>query len=352
MGRAVVAGYPHRMAGHCGSGAMRDLLEWAGLGYGADPLSEGTVFGLGGVLAFSYVRAPGLGTPIYLVGRGAVLTEQLCGRLGVAVERRSTDDPDQGWAWVREEIDAGRPVLCWVEMAELPYLRVQMRMSRHDIVVIGYDDETGSVVVVDNDRAEPQTISRAALARARSARGFPEPTRHTCYPMKFPTTLPELPVAAAAACSASVESLSGADSPFRPGDGGVAGAGVAGVEAFVADLDRWDDVFDLAELERALFALRVLVEKAGTGGGLFRRLQAEFLADLARRVPVPEVLAARDAYTALAEAWSAAAAAAVGDGPAPERLAAVRRHAAALPGLESDGTAGLVRVAAALGDLR
>ena len=31
---ACLAGLPHRVAGHCGSGALRDLLEWAGLGWG------------------------------------------------------------------------------------------------------------------------------------------------------------------------------------------------------------------------------------------------------------------------------------------------------------------------------
>ena len=29
--RRVLLDYPHRQAGHCGSGALRDLLEWAGL---------------------------------------------------------------------------------------------------------------------------------------------------------------------------------------------------------------------------------------------------------------------------------------------------------------------------------
>ena len=31
--RRVLLDYPHRQAGHCGSGALRDLLEWAGLGW-------------------------------------------------------------------------------------------------------------------------------------------------------------------------------------------------------------------------------------------------------------------------------------------------------------------------------
>ncbi|BAE46182.1 putative transposase (plasmid) [Rhodococcus erythropolis PR4] len=68
----------------------------------------------------------------------------------------TTDDPEEGWSWVRDEIDSGRPSLVWGDIAELPYLKVQMKMSRHDIVVIGYDEEAGVAFVVDNDWAEVQ----------------------------------------------------------------------------------------------------------------------------------------------------------------------------------------------------
>lgn len=343
MGGSLVAGYPHRLGGHCGSGALRDLLEWAGLGYGSEPLGEGFVFGMGGALSFSYLRGPGLGTPFYLVGRGSSLTEQVCGRLGIEHEMRATDDPDEGWAWVRDELDAGRPALCWAEMAELPYLRVKMRMSRHDIVVIGYDDDAGTVVVVDNDRPEPQTIGRDDLARARSARGFPVPTRHTCFRLGFPEDLPDLRAVAGSACADAVRGMT--EPAPALGDGVVSGAGLGGVAAFVADLDSWAEVFDGPELDRALFTLRVFVEKAGTGGGLFRRLQWAFLADLAEQIPEPAVLAARGVYQRIAATWSEVAAAGLGDAPAPDRLTAVRRVAVALPALEHEGVQKLAAVA-------
>lgn len=54
----VLLDYPHRVVGHCGSGALRDLMESAGLGWDGVP-SEGLAFGLGGDLGFTYVRGPG-----------------------------------------------------------------------------------------------------------------------------------------------------------------------------------------------------------------------------------------------------------------------------------------------------
>src|SRR5207237_10227679 len=97
--------FPHRRAGHCGSGALRDLLEHEGLDYGGGPLSEGAVFGFSGALGFLYVELPRMRPPVYLVGRTADLERDLPVHLGGAVDVRATDDPDEGWALVRERID-------------------------------------------------------------------------------------------------------------------------------------------------------------------------------------------------------------------------------------------------------
>src|SRR3546814_6446919 len=172
---ALIADYPHRMGGHCGSGAMRDLLHWNGLGWDGPP-SEGLVFALGGALSLTYIRSDDLTPPLYLVGRGGDFEVDLPERLGAVAEVLATDDPHEGWTFVRDDIDAGRPSLVWADIAELPYLRVQLRMSRHDIVVIGYDEIGGTASVVDNDRADVQKIPLDALARARSSTSFPQPT--------------------------------------------------------------------------------------------------------------------------------------------------------------------------------
>ncbi|MCD2191552.1 BtrH N-terminal domain-containing protein [Actinomycetospora soli] len=350
-----VEGYPHRMAGHCGSGALRDLLEWAGLSWSGEPLSEGTVFGLGGSLSFSYLRGPGLGSPFYLVGRGSGLTESLTARLGIAGAAQDTDDPDEGRAWLHRELDAGRPLLCWADMSELPYLRVRMQMSRHDIVVTGYEPDGHQVRVIDNDRAEPQIIPAAALAAARSSTGFPTPTRHTCYPMRFPDSLPDQRVAAASACAHAAQSMTTPaddDTVTTPG-AHAAGHGLDGVATFLADLEAWPDVLARTaetseqDLHTALITLAVFIEKAGTGGGLFRRLQAQFLAELTdldeRARPAATI------YDELAGTWSALAARA-GDktASATTRWRDVRDRARRLPELETDGAHHLRDLARAL----
>nr|WP_276508541.1 BtrH N-terminal domain-containing protein [Modestobacter muralis] len=123
--------------------------------------------------------------PIHLVGRGGDMESTCC--LDATVELRRTDNSALGWRWVRDELTAGRPVMVWADIAELPYLRVRLRMSRHDVVVVGYDDERQIAYVVDNDREDVQEVPCAALARARRSTGFPASTRHATFAVEWPS---------------------------------------------------------------------------------------------------------------------------------------------------------------------
>lgn len=272
--------------------------------------------------------------------------------MGIRATRRFTDDPDEGWELVREELDGGLPALCWADIAELPYLRVRLRMSRHDIVIIGYDDSRRAATVVDNDRAEPQVVPYDALRRARASTGFPGPTRHTTYQLRFPGQLPSVLPTGADACRAAVHGMRRPDDAlFRDviaDTESIGASGLDGISTFVDDLSRWPAAFEPAQLDAALQSLAVFVDKAGSGGGLFRRLQSEFLSDLARRTGLRSAERAAQAYEQLADQWSAVAAAATATGTDPaRRLAEATELAAELPAMEEHGVRKLEALARA-----
>lgn len=331
-------------------------MEWAGLGWNEVP-GEGLVFGMGGGLGFTYLRVPGLAPPIYLVGRSSDLEGDLLARLGAEVEVRDTDDPATGWDWVRRELQQGRPVLLWADIAELPYLNVRLQMSRHDIVVVGYDEDTETAFVVDNDRLEVQEVPYEALARARASRSFPVPTRHTTYLVKWPQHLPDLHCTAASALAASVANMQTAaaaiipDASALPPDA-VASAGISGVTVFAEDVDQWPQLMSEPELDAALRSLHAFVEKAGTGGGLFRRLQAQFCLDVARLTDSADVAQASTELLRCADTWSAVAAAGRSHGPTVDRWRRVTELAATLPAHEDHALSQMRMAAAALKDGR
>ncbi|MFQ6331640.1 BtrH N-terminal domain-containing protein [Nocardia sp. CWNU-33] len=327
MARVLIEDYPHRLGGHCGSGALRDLIEWAGLGWNGPP-SEALVFGMGGGPSFQYLQIPGLMPPLYFVGRTADMELDLCARLGIDTRRDQTDDPALAWSWVTGELDAGRPVMVWADIMELPYLRVRLSNTRHDIVVIGYDTDAEIAYIVDNDRDDVQTVPLQALAKARYSSGFPDPNRHATYPMHFPDRLPDLLLAARDAATATVANLHGkteepigaAETSLPPGS--TRTLGLAGVEKFCHDVARWPADLTPDELGIALRTVRIFVEKAGTGGGFFRRLQSDFCKEVADLTGDKPFRAAADAYRDCADIWSRFAALATTDSPDHNDLAA------------------------------
>ncbi len=292
--------FPHRRAGHCGSGALRDLLEFHRLDYGDGPLSEGAVFGLAGGLGCFYVENAAFTPPLYLVGRTADLERDFAANLGIGLEVRETDDAAEGWSWVRAELDAGRPTMVWADIAELEYLRVRMSNTRHDIVVAGHDPEAGIAWIADNDREQLQPCSLESLAAARTSGGFPGPNRNTTFLYSWPERLVSPREAVRRGLARAVANM-GQDAP---GVGGLrGGVGLAAVDALAAGYPAWPETFGEDELEKALGGLWVFIVKAGTGGAMFRSLHARFLRDAAGWLRDGRLESLAEHYDELAAAW-------------------------------------------------
>jgi Butirosin biosynthesis protein H, N-terminal/Domain of unknown function (DUF4872) len=314
--RRVEIPLPHRRAGHCGSGALRDLLEFHELSWTAEPLSEGMVFGLGAGLGFAYVELPEREPPIYLVGRTAGLERDICEHLDIALDLRQTDDPAEGWAVLRQALDAGRPTMVWADIQHLEYLRVKLQMTMHDIVVTGYDESEGVAFIADNDRDEIQRCSLPALARARNSQAFPGPNRHATWLMDFPAALPDPAQAVRGALAGAIENMRGGGQGLTTG---AEGMGLAGVEVFAETYREWPQRFG-EKLEAAMHGLRVFIVKAGTGGALFRGLHAGFAHDAGSLLADSRLQDVATVYDDLAAEWVA--------------LANADGHAAGLPHVE------------------
>jgi hypothetical protein len=327
--------FPHRKAGHCGSGAFRDLLEFHGLSWFDEPLSEAMAFGLGGGLGCFFYELPEMDPPLYLVGRGGGLERGVCEHLEIDLDLRRTDDPDEAWRWLRDELDAGRPTMVNADIRELDYLRVKLSNTMHDIVITGYDPDDGVALIADNDREEIQRCSLESLARARGSQGFPGPSHHATWVMRFPDALPDPRVAVERAVRQSVTNMTDAADGLAGLD---PGCGLDHVARLAASYPGWPERYG-ERLAAALGGLWVFIVKAGTGGAMFRSLQAGFLRESAGLLDDPRLARAADVYEELAGEWVALADAAAGarDGDPAAAHEAGRPHIEAIARLERDG---------------
>lgn len=208
-------------------------------------------------------------------------------------------------------------------------------MSRHDIVIIGYDEQNQIAHVVDNDRADVQDVSYDALARARSSTAFPQPTRHGTYFLSWPAAVPDLRVVAADAFAQAAATMTNSDRTAiaTPDPDAISATGIQAAHTFAEDLPRWPSLFDEHQLHNALLGLAAFIEKAGTGG-LFRLLLAHGCAHIADRTRSESAAVVADAARRCAQAWTAVATAAAGDGSTAARTAHAAELAGGLPELE------------------
>jgi len=294
----------HRVADHAASGALRDLLEHHGLSYDAEPLSEGAVFGLSGALDLTVRIAPAGIPPIDLDGRAPSLELDLCRHLGVQARWHATDEPSAGWEALRRELDAARPALLRADVAELDYHPERRHDTRHAILVTGCDVQAGIVWVLDRCFPEPQRCALSSLAAARASRAFPEPARHALLRVREVTRLAEAPAAIGAALARVVRAMRHPGGNCHPH----VRRGLAGIDALAA---AWPRVPERAGplLGPTLDCLRFRVRDAGTGGALYRSLQARFEHDAAALLGSAQLGRAALVCDDLADAWRAFAAA-------------------------------------------
>ncbi len=139
--------YDHRVASHCETGSMRNLLVHGGM-----EITEPMVFGLGSGPAFYYLFFSKSHTSFPLVGirnRPGSIIRNVSGLIGVDMFRKRYRTTAEAMREADRLIDAGTPVIACVDMYYMKYLPVFLHVHApfHFIILVGHDD--GSFLVSD-----------------------------------------------------------------------------------------------------------------------------------------------------------------------------------------------------------
>ena len=286
-----VDGIDARGMQHCETTTLAVLLRHQGL-----DLSEAMLFGLGSGLSFIYWDSKSMDFP-FLGGRVKpfALTSNLADRLGLDLRVKETTSPRKAWENVTAAVEAGRPVGLQLDSYHLDYFTSRVHFGGHIVALYGYDDQHARLV----DTA-PQggavTTSLAALARARAARG-PMTARHRSFTLTTSanTAAPqERIVPAITACAGAF---------LNPP---IANLGHRGIEKAAEQVPAWLRRSDAPEHQLPQAAL--LMEKAGTGGALFRNLYRDFLAECTELIDSRHLRTGHTLYAEAAGLWTHTAA--------------------------------------------
>ncbi|WP_440989578.1 BtrH N-terminal domain-containing protein [Haloarchaeobius baliensis] len=288
----MLDGFEHSTGAHCGSTSLTDVAAYRRWG-----LSEPMCFGIGAGLGFSFIESEH-GPTKQFVGRTPWLERAFHEHLGIPVEEGSGQSFESAWDDVTAQLDAGRPVLLFVDIFYLPYFDSDVHFSPHVVVAVDYDGE--SVTLADSEFDE---LQRLALADLRDAMG----SEHGFYgPLTNDWLVavddPSRSVADAASDGLRTTAQAMLD-PESMTWRGAATNGLDGLRAFGRSLPNWPDLPDADWCTR--FAYQN-VEKRGTGGSAFRGLFAPFLDEVSAELTAVDDELVAEGH-AIDEDWGAVA---------------------------------------------
>jgi hypothetical protein len=264
--------------------------------------------------------------PQYAYDAGFVRTA--AERLGARAEIVESSSPGAAGKKL-EALVAKGPVMAWLSLGGLPWSpgmgpAAELGPVPHVVVVDALDAETAHVWDLAPSRlALPRPLLGEARARLRSA-------KHRLLTVEQGRAV-DLRAAvreAVAACAAELGGKTKIRGPMAKN------FGLGGLERWrnalvdPKDPKRWTKVFPPKHAAQVLAWLRHWIDLAGTGGGGFRPMYADFLDEAADLLRVPAWRALARDYRALGAEWSALATFALGPFPGIREAQDARQRAA------------------------
>lgn len=257
----------HAPGRHCASTAISDITHFHGI-----PLSEAMCFGLGEGMNIYYVGLPGMEPSRVFHGRSLNYEQSFFSRLGLEFQWDQHADPAAAEQALFATLDAGVPALVQTDIYYLPYYNSKTHFAGHLIAVWGYDRERDVFFVTDTERPGLIEVPIPAMRRARYCKLPPFPMEGNLFAPRSLTLPADLGDRMAAAIVANSRTLLEATAPYE---------GLEALRQWQTDFSNWREFPDWKWTARLIYQT---IMKRGTGGGAFRLMYADFLAEAAAKV--------------------------------------------------------------------
>lgn len=302
---AAIADFTPFIGEHCETTATGCLLHAAGI-----PISEPMLFGLGQGLAYGIFTFKNVPNPI-IGGRSRPLaiTKVAAPALNVKVDFRDTRSLKRAWANVADFVDNGQPVGVQINCRFLDYFTTSIDFAGHFVALYGYDDDQVHVVDTAQQGGVNRT-NREQFSKGRHWRG-PMAGNATTWTVSAPST--DIDWSAAVQTAIAQNARDYLAPPIR----NFGAAGIRKTAALVAD---WPDRYSDNDIATA----GALMERGGTGGGLFRSMYRDFLLEAGSLLNNDRLVELSHVFDDISARWTSIAShleAVATDGPAALRAA-------------------------------
>lgn len=272
---------------HCESTATGTLLKQLDIN-----LSEPMLFGLGEGLSFIIWNMKSMDFP-FLGGRTKtdLLTQNIARNLNLNLDIVKTTSKKKAWTSVKELVDMGKTVGIKLDCYHLEYFTNPVHFAGHYVALTGYDDDYVYLVDTLQQGSEVST-SLDSFASARNEKG-PMSSRNLYYTIEKNEVMTPLTDAITSAIHNNVHSY------LNPP---ISNLTYKGIEKASKQIIKWFDESNNIQEEFAASAM--MMERAGTGGALFRNLYRDFLKEAYELTHIDEIQEAYLEFVEIASLWS------------------------------------------------
>lgn len=282
----IIQEFRHFKGQHCETTATGSLLTQIGI-----ELSEPMLFGIGEGLGFIFWNMKIMDFP-FIGGRVKpdVLTENICRNLNLKLEVTETSSVKKAWTNVTKHLENGKAVGLKLDCYHLDYFTNKFHFAGHYTAMYGYDNEFAYLVDTDQQGGKVKTTLKN-LELARNERG-PMSSRNRTYAIiKTEKTYDLRTVIKKAIYNNATDFL---NPPIKNID-------YKGILKASSEIRKWFK--NSKDIKGDFQTTAMLMEKAGTGGSLFRNLYRDFLKESAKILNSKEIRECYQEYSKIAELW-------------------------------------------------
>ncbi|MCK5233408.1 MAG: BtrH N-terminal domain-containing protein [Candidatus Aenigmarchaeota archaeon] len=272
---------------HCETTATGSLLNQLGI-----KLSEPMLFGLGEGLGFIFWNMKIMDFP-FIGGRikPDVVTQNIARNLNLKLTVKETSSIKKAWDDVKDSIDKEVAVGLKLDCYYLEYFTTKIHFAGHYVAMYGYDNEFAYLVDTMQQGGKTKT-SLKSLELARNEKG-PMSSGNLMYAIQKTEKNYNLKESILAAIK------NNANDYLNPP---IKNIGYKGVLKTSVEIKKWFNTSK--DIEKEFTTTAMLMEKAGTGGALFRNLYRDFLKESYDLLQIDQLNQANKMFSDIAAEWT------------------------------------------------
>lgn len=282
----IIPDFQHFTGQHCETTATGTLIKQLGI-----ELSEPMLFGLGEGLGFIFWKMKTMDFP-FIGGRVKtdLLTKNICRNLNLKLEVTETSSKKKALKNVVEHIENGKAVGLKLDCYHLDYFSNKIHFAGHYAAMYGFDNEFAYLVDTDQQGGKVKTTLES-LALARSEKG-PMSSRNLTYIISKNEETTDLKIAIKTAIVNNAEDF--LNPPIK-------NMCYKGILKTSIEIKKWFK--NSKDIKGDFQTTAMLMERAGTGGSLFRNLYRDFLKESYALLKIETLKEAHLEFVEIAALW-------------------------------------------------